>query len=127
PSCAHDPGRSRAHQTWRNFTLLCYYRQMSRVLGIGSGGSPDPVYTEFVVGARLKEHLRLVTFVLSSGLAFGSLPSAAAASPPFEVASIKPVEPKPGAVLMTGTTIYPGGRVVISNATVLEMIMAAFA
>lgn len=49
----------------------------------------------------------------------------AAVSPEFEVASVKPIDPK-ASMHMTGLQIYPGGRVVIPTASLKGLIATAF-
>jgi Protein of unknown function (DUF3738) len=44
----------------------------------------------------------------------------------FEVATIKEVDTKSGGIHMTGTNVYPGGRVLLQNLSLKAMIEAAF-
>lgn len=60
----------------------------------------------------------------TNGFQRESAPPAATKLPEFEVASIKPCDPK--VMHMTGVTVYPGGRVVISCSTLSGLIATTF-
>ena len=60
---------------------------------------------------------------LSPLLAIGLL---AAQSPAFEVATVKPIDPNPNAMHSPGVTIFPGGRVAISDTELKGLISIAF-
>jgi uncharacterized protein (TIGR03435 family) len=44
----------------------------------------------------------------------------------FEVATIKPIDPTPGAMHMVGAKVYPGGRVTIASFSLKGLICTAF-
>jgi len=46
--------------------------------------------------------------------------------PQFDVATIKPIDPTPGAMHMVGIRVYPGGRVTITTFPLKGLICAAF-
>ena len=46
--------------------------------------------------------------------------------PEFEVATIKPIDPKPEVMHETAIHVYPGGRLVITNLSLKSLIAAAF-
>lgn len=50
----------------------------------------------------------------------------AAAPPAFEVATIKPIDPTPGAMHMIGVKVFPGGRVTITTFSLKQLICTAF-
>lgn len=55
-----------------------------------------------------------------------SAESASTGLPQFEVATIKSIDTRPGVMHMTGTNVYPGGRVVVSSETLGGLIVIAF-
>jgi uncharacterized protein (TIGR03435 family) len=46
--------------------------------------------------------------------------------PQFEVATIKPIDPTPGAMHMVGVKVFPGGRVTITTFSLKALICTAF-
>jgi len=50
----------------------------------------------------------------------------AAAAPAFEVATIKPIDPTPGAMHMVGVKVFPGGRVTITTFSLKSLVCTAF-
>jgi uncharacterized protein (TIGR03435 family) len=52
--------------------------------------------------------------------------SPAASPTTFEVATIKPIDPTPGAMHMVGVKVYPGGRVTITTFSLKGLICTAF-
>lgn len=77
-----------------------------------------------MIACALKRVQRVGFTALIFAVSCAAQPSAAA-SPEFEVASIKPIDAN-AAMHMTGLQIFPGGRVVIPTTSLKGLIVAAF-
>ena len=69
--------------------------------------------------------LALTCGLIASSHAQTAAPSAVAPAT-FEVATIKPIDPTPGAMHMVGVKVFPGGRVTITTFSLKGLICTAF-
>lgn len=69
--------------------------------------------------------LTILIFPISAPPAVGQ-ESSSGSLPRFEVASIKPVDPAPSVMHVTGTEVYPGGRIHIESLSLETLIAMAF-